>query len=167
MEEQQRREMGERLSQLRERSPWTQDDMADKLGYKTTRGYQKLEERGTTKFELCERLFDIHAEWTQRSDDWQHVSAEWIWDGTMPKETPDVMGELSRADQQRLIRIEKQQEEILKLLREERAPISDGGEEDLPARVSELAAAADEEPKPASERAKPSRRKRAKRRAAS
>lgn len=105
MEEEQRREIGERITQLRERSPFTQPDVAGKLGI-GLRAYQKLERTGTTKYERCEELAKIHAEWTRDSTDWQHVSADWIWDGRMPRsEAPDLMGSLN-GERTQLDRIE-------------------------------------------------------------
>jgi transcriptional regulator with XRE-family HTH domain len=99
MEQQQRKEMGERIAQLRERSPWTQEQVGEKLGYKTPRGYQKLEENGTTKAELIEKLAALHSEWTKRNPDWQHVDANWIWDGRMPAGN-DLMESLNDAQSQ-------------------------------------------------------------------
>lgn len=80
MEEQRRKEIGQRMKELRERSPYTQDDIAEMLGVKP-RTYQRQEERGTTKFALVERLAEIHQTWTSRSDEWAFVDADWIWDG--------------------------------------------------------------------------------------
>lgn len=96
MEERQRLEIGERIRALRERSPFTQPDVADALGIKL-RGYQKLEKDGTTKYERCEEIAAIHAEWTKRAEGWEHVSADWIWDGKERAETPDLMGQLTDA----------------------------------------------------------------------
>ncbi len=62
MEEAQRLEIAERITELRERSPFTQPQVAAKLGI-GLRAYQKLEDRGTTKFERCQELAAIHAEW--------------------------------------------------------------------------------------------------------
>jgi transcriptional regulator with XRE-family HTH domain len=94
MEERQRLEIGQRITALRERSPFTQPVVADKLGI-GLRAYQQLEKVGTTRYERCEELADIHAEWTQRSEDWQHVSADWIWDGQVREKSPDLMNALS------------------------------------------------------------------------
>lgn len=77
MRESQRREMGARIKGLRERSPFTQPEVADKLGIRL-RGYQDHEVRGTTKYERVEELAEIFG-----------VEADWIWygeerDGTRP-----------------------------------------------------------------------------------
>jgi transcriptional regulator with XRE-family HTH domain len=91
MDEDRRRGIGERITALRERSPFTQQDMADKLG-RTLRRYQQLEANGTTSHQRCEEIAAIHAEWTARTDDWDHADANWIWDGRLPQETPDLLG---------------------------------------------------------------------------
>jgi len=80
MEARQRLEIGERITALRERSPWTQPAMAEKLGI-GLRGYQKLEKEGTTRYERCEEIADIHKEWAELDPDWSFVSAGWLWDG--------------------------------------------------------------------------------------
>jgi transcriptional regulator with XRE-family HTH domain len=104
MEEQQRLEMAQRITDLRERSPFTQPVIADKLGI-GLRAYQKLEQRGTTSFERCQEIYEIHREWTSRQADWSHVDSDWIWDGRTRAETPDLMGALLPATSQ-LDRIE-------------------------------------------------------------
>lgn len=83
MEESHRLEIAQRITRLREQSRWTQPQLAEKLGL-SLRGYQKLEERGTTKWERAEELGEIHG-----------VSADWIWSGIEKGEAPDVMAELS------------------------------------------------------------------------
>lgn len=77
MEERQRLEIADRIRELRERSPYTQPVMADKLGL-TLRGYQKIEERGTTKWERCEAIAKI-----------LEVDPRWLWDGTEKGASPD------------------------------------------------------------------------------
>lgn len=104
MEETQRQEMGQRIAELRERSPYTQPDMAEKLGI-GLRAYQKLEARGTTKFERCEEIAKIHSAWTGGQEDWQHVDANWIWGrapkpAAVPKGTPDLSNGQLDADVQ-------------------------------------------------------------------
>lgn len=105
MEEAQRLEIAHRITQLRERSPFTQPAVAAKLGI-GLRAYQKLERVGTTKYERCEELAEIHAEWARDSADWGHVSADWIWDGRIPRgAAPDLLGELN-GERTQLDRIE-------------------------------------------------------------
>lgn len=86
MDEAARLRMGQRITRLRERSPYTQPTVAEKLGV-GLRAYQKLEARGTTKFERCEEIAKIHAKWAKRSKDFSHADAQWIWDGIVPLET--------------------------------------------------------------------------------
>ena len=76
MDEIKRREMGRRIHDLRERSYFTQPQVAERLGI-GLRAYQKLEVRGTTKLERVEQLAEIF-----------NVSADWIWDGHEAK--PDL-----------------------------------------------------------------------------
>jgi transcriptional regulator with XRE-family HTH domain len=83
MEEAQRVQIAERIRELRERSPYTQPVVAEKLDL-SLRGYQKLEERGTTKWERCEEIAELYG-----------VDPLWIWDGTEKEAAPDVMGQLS------------------------------------------------------------------------
>jgi transcriptional regulator with XRE-family HTH domain len=97
MEERQRLEIGERIRLLRERSPFTQEDVAEVLGIKL-RGYQKLEKEGTTKYERCAEVAAIHAEWSAHADGWQHVSADWIWDGVERQGAGDLIGSLKDAE---------------------------------------------------------------------
>lgn len=66
MEEQQRLEIAGRITQLRERSPWGQPQIAEKLGI-GLRAYQKVEAVGTTHYERCEALAEIHKQWTSRA----------------------------------------------------------------------------------------------------
>ena len=95
MEEEQKLRIGERITLLRERSPYGQPQIADKLDI-GLRAYQKLEAVGTTKYERCEEIAEIHSSWTKRDPRWKHVNADWIWDGrAAPAETPDVLGALS------------------------------------------------------------------------
>ncbi len=93
MEERQRLEMAVRITELRERSPFTQPKIAEKLGI-GLRAYQKLESKGTTQFDRCVELAQIHAAWTAGSPDWAHVTAEWIWDGRRANDAPDLMSAL-------------------------------------------------------------------------
>lgn len=82
MDEQTRLEIAARIKDLRERSRYTQPELADKLGL-TLRGYQKLEQRGTTKYERVEEIAKIHDE-----------DPDWIWDGRRRGVTPDVLAAL-------------------------------------------------------------------------
>lgn len=93
MEEAQRLAMAQRITKLRERSPFTQPDIAGKLGI-GLRGYQKLEKVGTTKHERCEELAEIHHEWAKDSPDYGHVSADWIWDGRRPADERAADGQV-------------------------------------------------------------------------
>jgi len=90
MEERQRLEIGARIKLLRERSPYKQQAVADKLGL-GLRGYQKLEKTGTEDFSRCEEIFKIHKKWIADDPEWAYVSAGWIWDGK------DRSGDLSDA----------------------------------------------------------------------
>lgn len=94
MEETQRLEIAARITELRERGPFNQPTIADRLGI-TLRAYQKVEAKGTTSFDRCEELAEIHREWTGRSRDYAHVDATWIWDGRRKGDTPDLMAELN------------------------------------------------------------------------
>jgi transcriptional regulator with XRE-family HTH domain len=112
VQETQRLEMGHRIAALRERSPFTQPQVAEKLGI-GLRAYQKLEARGTTKYERCEEIADLHAGWAADDPDWAHLNAAWIW-GVGPVrsgETPDVIGALhgdaNDAEADQLERIER------------------------------------------------------------
>lgn len=55
MEQAEKLRIGQRIADARERSRWTQENIADHLGL-TVRGYQKVEEKGTTSYERCEVL---------------------------------------------------------------------------------------------------------------
>lgn len=101
MDADQRQEIAERIIELRERSPYTQPIMADKLGI-SLRGYQKLEENGTQSYERCKELVEIHRAWTARDPHWQHLDAEWIFTGRGNpgdhefNDTPDLMVAIAR-----------------------------------------------------------------------
>ena len=96
MEERQRLEIAARVTQLRERSRWTQPDIAEMLGL-TLRGYQKIEEKGTTKYERAEEIARIHG-----------VDPDWVWDGAERSATPDVLGALSSTDSELLREVASQ-----------------------------------------------------------
>lgn len=96
MEEARKLEIAQRIRDLRERSPWGQAAIAEKLGLRL-RSYQKLEKVGTERFERCEELASIHAQWTSRTEGWAHADADWIWDGKVRGATPDLLAELSPA----------------------------------------------------------------------
>lgn len=85
MEEAQRLEIAARIRQLREESPYSQQGVADKLNI-TLRAYQKLEQRGTTRWERAEELAGIY-----------NVTPAWIWSGKEKLPTPDVTGALGDA----------------------------------------------------------------------
>jgi transcriptional regulator with XRE-family HTH domain len=88
MEEAQRREIAERIRSLRENAPFGQEHIADQLGLKL-RSYQKVEERGTTKYERCLELARVHSSWTRGRSEWAHVDADWLWSGRERGATPD------------------------------------------------------------------------------
>lgn len=102
METEERQQVAARIIELRERSPYTQPVMADKLGI-SLRGYQKLEENGTQSYERCKELVAIHRAWAHRDPHWQHLDAEWIYTGLGDpadhgvNDTPDLMLALSKA----------------------------------------------------------------------
>lgn len=85
MDEAHRLQIAARIADLRERSPLTQPKIAERLGI-GLRAYQKLEEKGTTKWERVEELAEIHG-----------VTPHYIWDGTEQGPTPDVLAELNGA----------------------------------------------------------------------
>ncbi len=93
MEEQQRLEIADRIKRLRQRSPFKQPQIAERLDI-GLRAYQKLEKVGTTEYERCEELADIHHDWSQRDPEWAHVSAGWIWDGQERPGDLDLMSAL-------------------------------------------------------------------------
>jgi transcriptional regulator with XRE-family HTH domain len=90
MEERQRLEIGDRIRTLRERSRWTQPRLANKLGLSLS-GYQKLEQRGTTKWERVEQIAEIH-----------EVDPNWIWEGTERGKTPNLLAQLETSDAESL-----------------------------------------------------------------
>lgn len=106
MEEAQKLEMAERIRELRERSPYTQPEVADKLGI-GLRAYQKLEAKGTIRWERAEELAAIY-----------EVAPRWIWDGSGTGETPDVLSGLDGSVTERLSRIEERLDAIVGLLGE-------------------------------------------------
>jgi len=112
MDEAHKAAIGERIRSLRERSPFKQQAVADRLGI-GLRAYQKLEEVGTTRYERCEELAEIF-----------NVDPMWIWEGR-DATAPDVLGALNGAPQSQLTRIEKQlaaiQQQLADLLAREKA----------------------------------------------
>lgn len=100
MEERQRLEIAQRIRELRDRSPYTQPQVAEKLGI-GLRAYQKLEAHGTTKWERCEELAAI----------FENTTTRWIWDGT--DTAPDLLGQLGGDANERLARIEEALGEVL------------------------------------------------------
>ena len=81
MEEAQKLAIGQRIRELRERSPYKQPAVAERLGI-GLRAYQKLEEVGTTRYERCEELAEIFG-----------ADPMWIWEGRERGSTPDLFGE--------------------------------------------------------------------------
>jgi transcriptional regulator with XRE-family HTH domain len=85
MEERHRLEIAARITTLRERSRWTQPEIADRLGL-TLRGYQKIEEKGTTKYDRVEAIAKIHS-----------VDPDWLWEGRERGPAPDPFASESTA----------------------------------------------------------------------
>ena len=98
MDEAQKLAIAERLRELDKRSPWTQQQIADKLHIRL-RSYQKMLKEGTTKRARCVEMARIHSKWANGSPDYPHLSADWIWDGRMPEEAPDLLGRMDPVDQ--------------------------------------------------------------------
>lgn len=67
--------IGRRLAEARERSRWTQENIADHLTI-STRAWQKVEQKGTTSYERCE----IVAEFVEVPG----VTAAWLYEGRGP-----------------------------------------------------------------------------------
>ncbi len=111
MEEAARREMGGRIRELRERSPYKQQHMADKLNV-GLRMYQRIEQRGTTEWERVQQIAEIHG-----SD------PHWVWDGEEKGPVPDVIGRLDGSSGQ-LARMEGKLDQLLDLI-EERLAVRD------------------------------------------
>jgi DNA-binding XRE family transcriptional regulator len=95
MVEDQQREIAHRIRELRERSAYTQQDLADKLGL-TVWAYQRLERRGTSRWRQVVELADAH-----------EIDPEWIWGGEVTdghaRDSRDVLKEIF----ERLDRIEE------------------------------------------------------------
>ena len=87
MEEAARREMGARIRDLRERSPYKQAHMAEQLNV-GLRMYQRIEQRGTTEWERVQQIAEIHG-----------VDPHWIWDGEEKPETPDLIAQMNGSSQ--------------------------------------------------------------------
>lgn len=90
MNESHKTEIGRRIAELRDRSPYTQERLAGELGL-TLRAYQKLEQLGTTRYTRCEEVARAHEPWTSKHPEWQHVDADWIWDGIDRTQTPPTL----------------------------------------------------------------------------
>lgn len=125
MDETQRLEIAERIRELRERSPWSQAQMAEKLDL-SLRGYQKMEERGTTKWERVEELAAIFG-----------IEPLVLWQGRPRSATPDLLSSSNgAADSDRLARIEtelgqvREELEALRVWLSERAALKDEAELD-------------------------------------
>jgi transcriptional regulator with XRE-family HTH domain len=94
MEQAQRFEMGARIKALRERSPWTQPEVAEKLGL-GLRGYQEIEVRGTTKWDHVRRLAEIH-----------DADAGWIWEGDpVSSDEPPLLAEILARQNELLVAV--------------------------------------------------------------
>lgn len=75
LDEQRKKEIAERIKELREASRYTQPALADELGYKTVRGYQKAEAEGGMEFWRYEKLAKLHG-----------VSVDYILRGNRPED---------------------------------------------------------------------------------
>lgn len=115
MQAQQKLEIADRIKDLRERSPYKQEAIANKLGLKL-RSYQKLEAKGTEDFERCEALYEIHKEWASVDPEWAHMSAGWIWDGRDRRKGADLSDLLKAAEPNDLSLVEQKLNEALELL---------------------------------------------------
>lgn len=106
MEEAARREMGARIRELREQSPYKQQHMADRLSI-GLRMYQRIEQRGTTEWERVEQLATIHG-----------ADPHWIWSGKEKPATPSLNGESGRLAriEEALERVEARQVEALSIV---------------------------------------------------
>jgi transcriptional regulator with XRE-family HTH domain len=104
MEMARRRAIAARIREARERSRWTQPQIAEHLGI-GLRAYQKVEQQGTSDYERCQELAEFL--------DVPGVDADYLWEGR--PETPDLMGALSNPDE-RLARIEQKLDQVLEEL---------------------------------------------------
>jgi transcriptional regulator with XRE-family HTH domain len=88
LDSERKRQIGDRLKELREGSPYTQEAIADRLGI-TVRAYQKQEATGGVSYDNIEKLAELHG-----------VEADWILKGDT--ETPDLLGGSDEAIIQRI-----------------------------------------------------------------
>lgn len=104
-----RREIGERVKALRQRSPVKGPVLAEKL-HVTYRQYQNYENPGPGDFETVERIAKLHWRlWAKHDPESGFVSAGWIWDGKDRRKSPDVLsaiGALNDVNKEHLERIE-------------------------------------------------------------
>jgi transcriptional regulator with XRE-family HTH domain len=73
VDQERKREIGRRVKRLRERSPHTQESLADLLGM-TLRGYQKAELTGSISYTKLEKLAEIHR--VAEGVDWFYLPAD-------------------------------------------------------------------------------------------
>lgn len=133
MEAQHKLEIARRITDLRERSPYTQPEIAEKLGI-TLRAYQKVEQKGTESIERCEELFEIHRGWAAKDSEWRHISSGWIWDGKVRE--GDLFGGLSELEPTEVDEVLELRAQVTKLL----ADVAglQAGEVELRSRVERL-----------------------------
>lgn len=78
-------EVAERIRLLRERSPYSQQVIADRLDIKL-RSYQRIEEQGIESWERLEELAEIHNSYA-RLEEWpdvpEPVTAHWLYSGEL------------------------------------------------------------------------------------
>jgi transcriptional regulator with XRE-family HTH domain len=139
----QRREIGQRVKALRERSGLKQKEMAKRL-HVTLRQVQHYELEGVGDYERCEQIAKIHWRlWAKNDPEWGHVSAGWIWDGKDRRDTPDVFHSLN-GESERLARIEEALERVEARQVEALAVVA-SIRHDLPARPSRQRPSEDEQ----------------------
>ena len=100
MEHQQRLEIAARIRDLRERSPFRQQDVADRVGVEL-RTYQKWEQKGTG-WENLEKLAEVYG-----------TTAEAIWKGETPDLTATFNGSVPQELQAQLDSIEAKLDRLL------------------------------------------------------
>lgn len=109
--------MGARIRELRERSPWKQHHMAEKIGV-GLRMWQRIEQRGTTEWERVEQIAEIH-----------DVDPHWIWSGEEKPATPDLMRQLNGSSSEQLDRIEGMLQRLLNAAGLETDEVTEAAEE--------------------------------------
>ena len=101
LEKERKLQIAERIRELRQNSPYTQEAIAERLGV-TVRAYQKQEKTGGVSYENVEKLAGLHG-----------VETDWILRGDKPA-TPDLLG--ANHDGSQLDRMEKQLNDVAEQL---------------------------------------------------